>query len=212
MKDVRSHSQRSGFTLLEVVVAVAIVSLITVSIYSFVGSTLSSARVTEDVALRRAEVTGFNRFVQSQFSSMPLKLPGSAQVVAGKTGRSGSAGRADAVSWIALPGSAILARRAEGIFVATLEMLASSKDKTRYAIYLSRSIFEPDRPVSAPVSKVLLLDNVTYLEIAFYDARINNWVDEWKDAAALPDLVRLRVGASTGDHEVVARLPFKTQR
>lgn len=210
MKAIRCA--RRAFTLLEVVVAVAIVSLITVSIYGFVGGTLNAARATEDISERRAEVIGFNRFVQSQFAAMPLKLPGSAQVVAGKTGRSGSAGRADAVSWIALPGSAILARRAEGVFVATLEMLPSPSDKTRYAIFLSRSLFEPDRPASAPLSRVLLLDNTSHFEVAFYDARINNWVDEWRDAAALPDLVRFRIGSAAGDHEVIARLPYKTQR
>lgn len=204
---------RRAFTLIEIVIAVAIVALITVGVYGMVSSTMSVSRMTEQMAQQSSQLLGFNRYIQSHFRSLQLKLPGAAQVVAGKSGRSGLGSRADAVSWITPPGSAILARRAEGLYVATLEMAPLVSDKTKYGIYVARSVFEPDRPPSAPLSRALLLADATYLEIAFYDARINNWVDEWRDAAVLPDLVRVRVGTvAGGDHEVISRLPFKTQR
>ncbi len=214
MRSVRSTRARRGFTILEVMVAVAILALITVAIYQFVSVVLSSARYAQEVAGDSADTGGLNRFLQDQFLNLPLKVPGAAQTLAGKTAR-GAGGRADALSWVVLPGASILARRAEGLYIATLELLPGTKGGQPPALGLSRAKFDPDNPAAAPVSSsIRLLPGVSSVEITYYDARINNWVDEWQDAATLPDLIRFRLFFTSGgsEHEVVVKLPPKSGR
>ena len=55
----------------------------------------------------------------------------------------------------------------------------------------------------------MLMDNVRSLEIAYFDARLNGWVDKWTDQSLLPNLVRVRLTLAGSDAplEVVERVP-----
>ncbi len=196
-----------GFTLLEVMLAVAIIAVITLGLYRFVAGSIGAAKAADSFAAREAELAGFDRFVQSQFIRLPSRLPPGAVLLEGKPARGGAA--RDTVTFLAQPGNGLLARRADGIFVATLEVV-QPKGVKRPTLVLSRQRVDQQvlgRP-SAPIM-VELLPGVSALEIAYYDARINSWVESWADAAALPDLVRLRLSFDDGNDqfETVARLP-----
>ncbi len=206
---------RRGFTLMEVMIGVAILAMVTSALYQFVGSTLNVARVSRESADSRADLAGLNRVLQSLFSSLPRRSATGGQPLAGKAGR-GAGGRADGISWIALPGQAIFARRAEGLFLATLELAPSTRENKHSALVLSRSSYNPEVTTAnaQQFASVRLLEDVSSLEIAYYDARINSWVDDWKEAEALPDLVRFRLSFSDGrlDYELVVSLPPRSQR
>ena len=47
------------------------------------------------------------------------------------------------------------------------------------------------------------------MEIAYFDSRLNGWVDKWTDQAALPNLVRLRLldAESATPYEMILRVP-----
>ncbi len=211
MTPPRPPFKRDAFTLLEILLSVAILSMVALALYQFVGSTLISASVTYKAGTLQSELTGFNRVFQSQAVNLPSRVPSGAQLLTGKSKR-GASTASDTIMWISPPGNGVFARRGEGFFFATLELLPG-KDGGR--LVLSRAIIQSDPnlpPKSVP--DVPLISNVASFEVAYYDARINSWVDDWNDPAALPDLIRFRMQFTTGapDFETVVRLPTKTTR
>ncbi len=58
--------RRDGFTLLEIMLSVAILSMMALALYQFVSSTILVARVADSAGSRQAELAGFNRVVQAQ--------------------------------------------------------------------------------------------------------------------------------------------------
>lgn len=206
-----SRERRRAFTLLEIMLSVAILSLVALALYQFVSSTLASASVAYNAGSLQSDLAGFNRVFQAQAANLPARLPSGVQLITGKSVRKG-VGAADSVMWISPPGNGVFARRADGFIFATLE-LGQAKDGSR--LVLSRSLMQSDpNTPPKPLPDVPLIANVSSLEIAYYDARINSWVDNWNDAAALPDLIRFRMKFSTGapDYETVIRLPPKGRR
>ena len=57
-----------------------------------------------------------------------------------------------------------------------------------------------------PSDWVKLMDNVKGLEISYFDARLNGWVDKWTDTSTLPNLVRVRLSLGEG------RAPVRDRR
>ena len=203
--------RRRAFTLLEIMLSVAILSMVALALYQFVSSMLVSAKVAYNSGTLQSDLAGFNRVFQAQAINLPSRLPNGAQLLTGKSVRKAGVS-SDSIMWISPPGNGVFARRGDGFFFVTLE-LAATKDGSR--LVLSRALMQSDpNTPPKPLPDVPLIDNVSSLEIAYYDARVNSWVDDWKDPAALPDLVRVRMKFSTGapDFETVIRLPPKGRR
>ena len=211
MTPPRAHRQQDAFTLLEILLSVAILSMVAIALYQFVGSTLTSASVAYNSGTLQSDLAGFNRVFQAQAVNLPARVPSGAQLLTGKSKR-GAGTASDTIMWISPPGNGVFARRGEGYFFATLE-LVPSRDGTR--LVLSRALIQPDPNLPPkPVADVPLLSNLASFEVAYYDARINSWVDDWNDPAALPDLIRFRMRFTTGapDYETIVRLPAKATR
>ncbi len=211
MPPPRPHHQRDAFTLLEILLSVAILSMVAIALYQFVGSTLTSASVAYNSGTLQSDLAGFNRLFQAQAVNLPARVPSGAQLLTGKSKR-GAGTASDTIMWISPPGNGVFARRGEGYFFATLELVPSS-DGAR--LVLSRALIQSDPNLPPkPVADVPLLSNLASFEVAYYDARINSWVDDWNDPAALPDLIRFRMRFTTGapDYETIVRLPAKASR
>ena len=211
MTPPRAKRPRDAFTLLEIILSVAILSMVALALYQFVGSTLISASVAYNAGTLQSELAGFNRVFQAQAANLPARVPSGAQLLTGKSKR-GAGAAADSIMWISPPGNGVFARRGEGYFFATLE-LVPNRDGSR--LVLSRAVILPDPNLPPkPLPDVPLISNVASFEVAYYDARINSWVDDWNDPVALPNLVRFRMRFTTGapDYETVIRLPTKTAR
>ena len=211
MTPPRAKRPRDAFTLLEIILSVAILSMVALALYQFVGSTLISASVAYNAGTLQSELAGFNRVFQAQAANLPARVPSGAQLLTGKSKR-GAGAAADSIMWISPPGNGVFARRGEGYFFATLE-LVPNRDGSR--LVLSRAVIQPDPNLPPkPLPDVPLISNVASFEVAYYDARINSWVDDWNDPVALPNLVRFRIRFTTGapDYETVIRLPTKTAR
>jgi prepilin-type N-terminal cleavage/methylation domain-containing protein len=203
--------QPRAFTLLEIILSVAILSMVALALYQFVSSTLLAARVAEMSGSLQTELSGFNRVFQSQAINLPTRLPAGAQLLTGKSNRRNGVA-SDSVQWISPPGNGVFARRADGMLFATLELVP---DKGGAHLVLSRALMQADPNVPPkPLPDVPLLSNLASMEISYYDARINSWVSDWNDAATLPDLVRFRFQFANGapDYETVIRLPPKMSR
>jgi prepilin-type N-terminal cleavage/methylation domain-containing protein len=211
MPPPRHYRQRDAFTLLEILLSVAILSMVAIALYQFVGSTLTSASVAYNSGTLQSDLAGFNRLFQAQAVNLPARVPSGAQLLTGKSKR-GAGTASDTIMWISPPGNGVFARRGAGYFFATLE-LVPGRDGAR--LVLSRALIQPDPNLPPkPVADVPLISNLASFEVAYYDARINSWVDDWNDPAALPDLIRFRMRFTTGapDYETIVRLPAKASR
>src|SRR4051812_41870304 len=69
----RPGSDRRAFTLLEVMIAVAIITLITFSIYQFVRTNLTAIAVSQEISAQDQELSGFINFVQAQLEDLPMR-------------------------------------------------------------------------------------------------------------------------------------------
>lgn len=211
MRPPRSPRSPAAFTLLEILLSVAILSMVALALYQFVGSTLISASVAYKSGSLQSELAGFNRVFQAQAVNLPSRVPTGAQLLTGKSRRSAT-GSSDSLMWISPPGNGVFARRGEGYFFATMELVPG---RDGAGLVLSRALMQadPNLPPRA-LPDVPLISNLASFEIAYYDARINSWVDDWNDPAALPDLIRFRMRFTSGapDYETVVRLPSKATR
>ena len=195
--------------------AVAILGLVMVTLYQFVGTTLRAAAYSEKSGQEDDALAGLRRLVAAQLAAMPDNGNGTlAGVNVNKNGV-----RRDALQMVCSPGNAVLTPDARGFYQVTLDLTEQPSGSGRYALCLEREPWtdgtpddQPDagKPSKARPADVLrLLDGVQALEIGYYDTRLNGWVDRWTDPQALPNLVRLRVTTASRPEpcEMVLRVP-----
>ncbi len=187
MSTGRANRHR-GFTLLEIIVAVAILATMAVAIYRFVQSNLVAIRVSSDAIAADARYDGLREVLIAQWQSLP---PGKGALL-GETFKLDDRSR-DKIRWICSAGPGLMTRYAAGDYVVSLE-LQSEKNTNRYDLGLSRK--PTNDPAVSDVNEtwVPLIDNVTSLQIRYFDTRLNTWVERWTDTGTLPRLVKVTVG------------------
>ncbi len=175
-----------GFTLLEIIIAVVILATMAMSIYRFVQSNMSAIRVSSDTIAADAQYDGLREVLTAQWQALP---PGKGALL-GEAFKLEDRSR-DEIRWVCSAGPGLMTRYATGDFLVTLR-LQSNHD--RFDLGLSRKPVNDSGLSEVGQSWIPLIDNVISLEIRYFDARLNVWVERWTDANALPRLVRLTVG------------------
>ena len=227
---LHTGGRRDGFTLLEMVLAAAILIIISVTVYDFTSVTMRTA----DISLQESDHTmmfgGFRRRLEAQLASLPANQNGSliGMVVDGKNGRQ------DALQLVCPAGNAVLTPDAKGYYEITLDLREMPRGSGHYALGMERTPWTDDdddddddddsaRPKATstkvtdvtrihqplPSDWVKLMDGVKGLEFSYFDARLNGWVDKWTDTSTLPNLVRVRISTGEGraPYELVERVP-----
>lgn len=175
-----------GFTLLEIIIAVVILATMAMSIYRFVQSNMSAIRVSSETIAADSQYDGLREVLTAQWQALP---PGKGALL-GEAFKLEARSR-DEIRWVCSAGPGLMTRYATGDFLVTLR-LQSNHD--RFDLGLSRKPVNDSGLSEVAQSWIPLIDNVISLEIRYFDARLNVWVERWTDANALPRLVRLTVG------------------
>ena len=197
--------------------AIAIFAMVSVTLYRFVDTTLRAAMFSEKSGQEDDALAGLRRLVSAQLAAMPDNSSGA--LIGMTVDHNGV--RRDAMQMVCPAGNAVLSPDARGYYQVTLDLEEKPRGSGHHALYLEREPWtdneEGDAPddddkkaASARPSDVLkLMDGVRALEIAYFDARLNGWVDKWADTRALPNLVRLRLTTDnrTQPYEIVLRVP-----
>src|SRR5689334_13596695 len=108
----RSASWRKegrGFTLLEVMLAVAVLGLVVISIYRFVETTLAGVRTTDEEFRDQALTASFGAFMRAQMEGLPVRLG----AITGEPHVFNEVS-SDELQWIANPGFGMMTRHATG--------------------------------------------------------------------------------------------------
>jgi prepilin-type N-terminal cleavage/methylation domain-containing protein len=181
-------NRRRGFTLLEIIIAVAILATMAMSIYRFVESNLSAIGASSNAIAADARYDGLLDVLTAQWQSLP---PGKGALL-GDSFKLSDRPR-DEIRWVCGAGPGLMTRYASGEYTVSLR-LQSEKDSSRYDLGLVRKPKSDTALSDVHESWVPLIENVTSLQIRYFDPRINTWVERWTDAGTLPRLVKLTIG------------------
>ena len=218
--------KHAGFTLIEMTLAVAILAIISVTVYRF---TEVAIRATDQSMQVSGEVTacaGLRRLLAAQLAALPANQNGA--LIGVNTTRRGGA-RHDALQLVCPAGNAVLTPDAKGYYQVTIDLREIPRNSDHWVLGLERTPWAdddddddddddaikpglPDLHKGAqklPTDWVRLMDNVSALEVGYFDSRLSAWVPKWTDQSRLPDLVRLRilVAGNAVPYEIVERVP-----
>lgn len=177
-----------GFTLLEIIIAVAIMATMAMAIYRFVQSNLVAIRVSSDAIVADAHYDGLRDVLIAQWQSLP---PGKGALL-GDTFKLSDRSR-DEVRWVCGAGPGLMTRYAAGEYIVSLR-LQSEKNSNRYDLGFLRKPRHDSGLSDANESWVPLIEDVSSLQIRYFDVRLNVWVERWTDPGTLPRLVKVIVG------------------
>ena len=198
---IRGSNRRRGFTLLEVMIGVAIIALITISIYRFVASTMTAIRVTSAANDDRHALVALVKAVEAELQDLPTRVNGAIRGVPHKFDNL----QADELQWYCKGGNGLFTKAAEGEWYSTLTI---QRDKTSRELEIGLR----RRPIDAKEADYKwwpLLRRVSALEVKYWDRRLNAWIERWNPQDARPALVRLRIWRNADDppYESVIAIP-----
>ncbi len=179
---------KRAFTLLEISLAVAILAMMALAIYRFVQSNLIAIRVSSDAIAADARYDGLRDLLAAQWQALP---PGQGALL-GDPFKLNDRPR-DEIRWICGPGPGLLTRYAGADYVVTLHLQAHPKDSDKFDLGFLRAPKNDSGIVNENVSWIPLIDDVRGMQIRYFDARLNVWVERWSDTGTLPTLVKLVV-------------------
>ena len=187
----RRTLQVSGFTLLEIMLAVGILGLMSVAIFRFVQSNMLALRLSSDVAARDSQYDGLRDFLTAEWQnlgSVRSKLYGEPFKLNDR--------ERDAVLSTSGAGQGVLTRYAPGDFAVTLRLQPESEKSDRLDLGLLRKPTDDSDSGEANETWVPLIKNVGTLQISYFSPNLNNWIDRWSNTSQPPWLVKLTVGRS----------------
>ena len=183
------RSRDGAFTLLEIVLAVAILAMMSIAIYRFVATNLTALRVSADANAADAQYTGFLNLLTAQWQSLPAGLG----ALTGEPLKLNDRTR-DEITWTCGPGPGLLTRYAAGDYRVSLRLRPVGSGSDKLEIGVMRKPKGDGTNDAANESWIPLLRDVQDLQIRYFDPRLNTWVDRWSDTMTLPRLVRVTIG------------------
>jgi len=190
---VKQIRNRSGFTLLEVMLAVAILSMMALAIYRFVQSNLIAIRVSSEASAADVRYNGLGDLLTGQWQSL---APGTGALL-GEPLKLNDRPR-DEIRWTCGAGLGLLTRYAPGDFVVTLRLQRENEKSDRLNLGLLRKPKDDQAITAENETWVPLIENVYSLQIRYFDPRLNSWLDRWSDSLTLPRLVKVTIGRGEG--------------
>jgi prepilin-type N-terminal cleavage/methylation domain-containing protein len=209
----RPRQPHSAFTLLEVIMGVAILALVVLTIYRFLETNLQAMQISTEVAADNRQLAGLVAVVQDQLEKLPRyeqgALFGEAHIFNDMP--------ADEVTWLCTAGSGLFTRHATGQFKVKLVIRPAPDNPSQYDLGIERTPYDKTQ-VSSPattqrigqkVDWVPLIQNAKALEIRYYDSNLSAWVEKWTDQTRLPVMLRMRVwrAQDVEGFETVLNLP-----
>jgi|SRR5450432_238270 len=199
--------RRHAFTLLEIMLAVAILGLMAVTIYRFVAANLVAVHFSSEMNENNARYAGFANLLTELLQDLPPgqgKLGGEPYKFSGRS--------RDEMTWVCSVGPGLLTRYATGDYSVTLR-LRPMKKSDQMELGFTREPAEDIAPTESNQSWVPLIADLNSMEIRYFDPRLNAWVDRWTDRGTLPHLVRVtieRAGAAVPWEAIIPlrRTPF----
>src|SRR3954466_4668744 len=120
-------ASRGAFTLLEILLAVAILGMMALAIYRFVQSNIQALRISTDMTIADSRFDALGEILANQWQAL---APGNSALV-GETLKLEDRAR-DEVKWTCGAGPGLLTRYAGGDYFVTLRVQPESKKSGRF--------------------------------------------------------------------------------
>jgi prepilin-type N-terminal cleavage/methylation domain-containing protein len=184
----RVKQARRAFTLLEIMIAVAILATMSLAIYRFVQANLIALRVSSDATAADAKYDALGQLLSSQWQSLPAGLG----ALSGEALKVSDRSR-DQITWTCSSGPGLLTRYAGGDYLVSMRLKASDTKSDRVDLGFMRKPVADQAFSNVNESWVPLIENVRGLQIRYFDPRLNVWQDKWTDNVTLPRLVKVTI-------------------
>jgi prepilin-type N-terminal cleavage/methylation domain-containing protein len=180
---------RAAFTLLEIMLAVAILAMMSLAIYRFVATNLTALRISSEANEIDAQYASFVTLLGEEWSTLP---PGSGALLGDALKLEGRP--REEITWICGSGPGLMTRYAAGQYRVSMRLRPPSKGSEELDLGVARRSYDPTRKEDGRESWIPLLAHVQSLQIRYFDPRLNSWVDQWSDTITLPRLVKIVIG------------------
>jgi prepilin-type N-terminal cleavage/methylation domain-containing protein len=193
----RNPKGRAAFTLLEMIIALMITSMVVFSLYRFVSVHLTVVRASMDLSDERESLNAVVRLVQSQLNAIPVVEK---DALFGKPNKFHGLAN-DELTWSCGAGPGLLTAAAPGEFAVTLTVQPVDERSSETELGVRR-VPVPGNKASIELRRggaggrydwQSLLRPMASLGIRYYDPLNNSWVDRWDDGSRRPAAVRLRL-------------------
>ena len=204
----------NGFTLIEVMLAVAILSLTTLGIFRFVQSTVRAVASSVEDTEEQLAVERLVALVQEEFYSLPARMNNQTNIQGESIKLNGV--DFDSLEWRSRGGAGLMTTAATGEYRVKLRIQPVEKNSNKYEIGFWR------RPALLETSGGLvaggndsdatwgpLLQRAASLRLRYWDSRLGQLLDSWRDPTVRPAFVIMSVllEGETTAYEAVLRIP-----
>jgi prepilin-type N-terminal cleavage/methylation domain-containing protein len=197
------HCHR-GFTLLEIMLAVAILGMMAMAIFRFVQSNMTALQFSSAVAAQDAQYGGLRDLLTTEWQSLN---PNRASMM-GDPFKLNDRER-DEIRWNSGAGLGLLTRYAPGEFTVALRLQPNKKKSDQLDLGLLRQSQDDSDNAEGQETWVPLIKNVTSLEITYFEPNANTWLPQWAGGTRLPSLVKISVGRPDSADPWEAIIPLK---
>ena len=175
-----------GFTLLEIILATAILGLMAAAIFRFVQANIIALRVSAVENMEEARYNGLLELLTAQWQDLPTGVG----ALAGDTYKFNDRQR-DEIVWACGPGPGLMTRYAAGEFTVRMRLRPMKEGGDRLQLGCYRKPRGDAEGENENETWVPLIDDVAGLRIRYFDTRLNAWVERWTDTGTLPRLIEL---------------------
>ena len=186
----RDKRRRRGgaFTLLEIILAAAILGLMSVAIFRFVQANIIALQISAAENMDEARYSGLLELLTAQWQNLPTGVG----ALAGDTYKFNGRPR-DEIVWACGAGPGLLTRYAGGEFTVRLRLRPMKEGSDTLQLGCYRRPREDADTDTDKETWVPLINDVVGLRIRYFDTRLNAWVERWTDTGTLPRLIELLI-------------------
>ncbi|MEY2575036.1 MAG: ral secretion pathway protein [Verrucomicrobiota bacterium] len=180
------RARRGGFTLLEIILAAAILGLMSMAIFRFVQANIAVLRISATQSMEESRYAGLLALLTAQWQDLPT----GAGALAGDTYKFNDRPR-DEIVWSCSAGPGLFTRYAGGEFTVRMRLRPMKEGSDRFQLGCYRKPRDEAEGADEKETWVPLIDDVSGLRIRYFDTRLNAWVERWTDTGTLPRLIEM---------------------
>jgi len=187
MPSLINQRRQSGYLLLEVLLAIAILSIVVVMIFQIVQNTLRATAQINFLQTEQRKIDGIQELFRRNFLAMPITCQFQTQSADGR------------VQLVFRHAPFNFSWSRSGVLLGTVTIAGRTQPDGRIALGFFE---EPEAKVVGQEKGdwILLLGDIDQLTWRFYDTRTGKWLLEWSDAGYKPKLVELSLKLSGRSH------------